>query len=109
MKTHVFLQIAASGMLVGLMLTPAWAQVSQPARSEISYSAEIERIEFVGIPVAQQKLFLDGLGVRAGDKLSLEIRQRIGRELGRIRKGTTFMYKAGSKSGMAKLIIQADC
>lgn len=72
-------------------------------------SAVVETIEFKDVSPQMQKVVLDRIGIRIGDVLSGEARQRIGRELGKVRKGMTFTYKAGSKQGTAQLIISGDC
>lgn len=98
---------AAICALLGLScLASAFAQ-SRPM--DVPLTAIVETIEFQDVAVDKQQLILDRIGVRVGDRLNGETRQRIGRELGRVQKGMTFTYKPGSKWGTAKLIISADC
>jgi hypothetical protein len=81
----------------------------QSSSVEVPFSAVVETIEFKDVSQQEQKLILDHIGVRVGDKLTAEVRQLIGRELGKIHKGMTFTYKPGSTSGRCKLVISADC
>lgn len=75
----------------------------------VPVSAVVETIEFKNVSPQIRKVVLDRIGVRVGDKLSSEARQRIGRELGKVQKGMTFTYKTGSTEGTAQLIISGDC
>ena len=104
MKFHSFLLLSVS------VLVPASAQDPAPSQPfRIPVSAVIESIDFENVTPANQKLVLDRIGVRAGDELTVEVRHRIGGEIGKVQKGMTFTYKAGSKWGAVKLIIQGDC
>ncbi len=105
----------AATLLCSSLLVPAFSQghsTVRPAQSptvEVPFFAVVESIEFKDVSREQQKLVLDRIGVRVGDVLSVEVRHRIGRELGQVGKGMTFKYVAGSKPDTAKLIISADC
>ncbi len=115
MKSTFLKSLGASFLLCAFLLVPAFAQrptgtVSAKSRPvAVPFFAVIETIEFNDVPSELQKVALDRIGVRVGDTLTGEARQRIGRELGKVKKGMTFTYKPGSKSGTAKLIISADC
>ena len=79
----------------------------------VSVGAVIETIRFDGIDAAKQGAILERVGVKAGDVLSGEVRQRIGRELNRGEKagqsGMTFTYRPGSRPGTAVLVISSGC
>jgi len=111
MKIATFTRCAASALLSAALLVPAFGQVraTQSSAIDVPYSAVVETIEFKDVTAAQQKLVLERIGVRVGDKLDVEARHRIGRELGKVQKGLVFSYKAGSRSGTATLIISSDC
>ena len=102
-------------LLCAFLLIPAFAQrpagtvSTQSVPTYVPFSAVIETIEFKEVSSELQKVVLDRIGVRVGDVLTSESRQRIGRELGKVRNGMTFTYKPGSKFGTAKLIISGDC
>jgi outer membrane protein assembly factor BamA len=96
----------ASVLSAALLLVPALAQ-SRP--DVVPTSAVVETIEFRNVPPERQRLVLDHIGVRVGDTLNGEARQRIARELGKLNKGMTFTYTTGSAEGGAKLIISPDC
>lgn len=102
MKILALLALAVSG----------WA--GQPRPLDVSYDAVIETIQFTDVSEARQKLVLGSLGVRVGDRLSVEARQRIGRALHAAQasvaeKRLTFTYTPGAKYGTAKLLINAGC
>jgi hypothetical protein len=115
MKLTFFNWSAASLLLCSLLVSPAlpqhtnWRLAPQSRPGEIPFSAVVETIEFKDVSQETQKLVLDRIGVRQGDMLTVEVRHRIGRELGRIQKGLTFTYKSGAKPLTARLIISADC
>ena len=93
--------------LVTLAAVSGWAV-------EVSFEAVIETIQFDDVSEARQKLVLGSLGVRVGDRLSVEARQRIGRALGAAQgsvaeKRLTFTYAPGAKCGTVKLLINAGC
>jgi len=106
---------AAASLLCASLLVPAFSQersTVRPAQArtvEVPYFAVVESIEFKDVSREQQKLVLDRIGVRVGDVLSVEVRHRIGRELGQVRKGMTFRFEAGSKPDSVRLLISADC
>lgn len=79
----------------------------------VAPGAMIEMIQFDGVDGAKQAAILERIGVRAGDALSAETRQRIGRELNKGEKvgvnGLTFSYKPGSRPGTATLVIASGC
>lgn len=83
------------------------------AQGPVSTLAVVETIRFEGVAEARQAAILERIGVREGDTLSAETRQRIGRELNRGEKagqtGMTFTYKPGSRPGTATLVISAGC
>ena len=92
------------------LTTLLFAFLAIPVLAEhVPFTASVESIEFKDITQDQQIVLLDRIGVRVGDKLTAETRQRIGRELGKLQKGMTFTYKQGSRSGTAKVIISPDC
>lgn len=104
----------ASVLLCSVLLVPALAQApkhmpAEPQANDVSFSAVVETIEFKGVSPELQKVVLDRIGVRQGDRLTVDARHRIGRELGKVQSGLTFTYKAGSRPATAKLIISADC
>ena len=107
--------LGVSSLLCTLLLCPALAQrptgavSTQSQPSYVPLSAVIEAIEFKSVSPELQKSALDRIGVRVGDTLNVEARQRIGRELGKVQQGMTFTYRPGAKPGTAKLIISADC
>jgi hypothetical protein len=115
MKSTFLGSLGASILLGAFLLVPAFAQrpagtgSAQTRPVDVPFFAVIEAIELKDVPSELQKVALDRIGVRVGDILTGEARQRIGRELGKVKKGMTFTYKPGSKSGTAKLIISADC
>lgn len=115
MKLASFRSLIASSLFGALLLCPALAQRPDTNRSaqtrpaDVPLTAVIETIEFDGVSAELQKLALERIGVRVGDMLSGEARQRIGRELGKVRQGMTFTYRPGAKAGTAKLIISSDC
>ncbi|MBK5291509.1 MAG: hypothetical protein JJE04_07540 [Acidobacteriia bacterium] len=115
MQFATFTRCAASILFCVSLLVPAFAQRPAEGRStqsqpvEVPFFAVVETIEFKDVPQEEQKLVLDRIGVRVGDMLTVEVRHRIGREIGKIRKGMTFTYKAGSAWGTVKLVISADC
>jgi len=81
--------------------------------SYVSPSAVIETIQFEGVDGDRQAAVLERIGVRQGDTLSVEARQRIGRELNKGEKagasGLTFTYRPGSRPGTATLVISSGC
>ena len=115
MKPATLRWLGVSPLLCTLLLSPALAQRPAGAvstQSRVVYvplSAVIEAIEFKSVSPELQKAALDRIGVRIGDTLSVEARQRIGRELGKVQQGMTFTYRPGAKPGTAKLIISTDC
>ena len=115
MKPETLRRLGVSSLLCTLLLCPALAQrpggaVSAQSRpAYVPLSAVIEEIEFKSVSAELQKAALDRIGVRVGDTLNVEARQRIGRELGKVQQGMTFTYRTGAKPGTAKLIISADC
>lgn len=93
--------------LVTLAAVSGWAV-------EVSFEAVIETIQFDDVSEARQKLVLGSLGVRVGDRLSVEARHRIGRALGAAQgsvaeKRLTFTCTPGAKYGTAKVLIDAGC
>ena len=96
-------------LVTGPALTPGTLSILAADSQVISFSATVETIEFQGVSPETRKLVLDRIGVRPGDMLTAVTRQRIGRELGKVQKGLTFTYKAGTRPATAKLIISADC
>ncbi len=114
MKFAIFTRRAASTLFCACLVVPAFAQAPPEVRPpqprvEVPFFAVVETIEFKDVSLEEQKLVLDRIGVRVGDALTVAVRHRIGRELGIVKTGMTFTYKAGSKWGTAKLIISADC
>jgi outer membrane protein assembly factor BamA len=83
------------------------------AQGPVSTTAVIETIQFDGVAGPKQAAILERIGVRTGDALSVETRQRIGRELNKGEKvgqsGMTFTYKPGSRPGTAVLVISSGC
>jgi len=83
----------------------------QPAY--VAPESVIETIQFDGVAGPKQAAILERIGVRTGDALSVETRQRIGRELNKGEKvgqsGMTFTYKQGSRPGTAVLVISSGC
>ena len=106
MKSAILKSLGASSLLCALLLCPASAQ-TRPAY--VPLSAVVEAIEFKSVSPEIQKLTLEKIGVRVGDTLNGDARQRIGRELGKVQQGMTFTYTPGAKPGTAKLIISSDC
>ena len=106
MKLHPSIRFAAAALLGASLLSPTFAQ---GPRADVPFFAIVETIEFKDMSQQQQKLVLERIGLRVGDMLTADARQRIGLEIGKIQKGSTFTYKAGSKPGTAKLIISAEC
>jgi len=92
----------ASALFCGILLLPASA-------AEVPFSAVVETIEFKAVSPDVQKLVAGQIGVRPGDMLTAEARQRIGSGLRKVRKGLTFTYRSGSKPATAKVIISGDC
>ena len=89
-----------------------WAERSKPLA--VSYDAVIETIQFTDVSEVRQKQVLSSLGVRVGDRLTVEARHRIGLALGAAQssvaeKRFTFTYTPGAKWGTAKLLINAGC
>jgi hypothetical protein len=115
MKLASFKSFGVASLLCAIILVPAVAQKpggtlsAQSRRADVPFSAVIEAIEFNGVSAEMQKAALDRIGLRVGDMLTGEARQRIGRELNKVQKGMTFTYTPGRNSGTAKLIISADC
>jgi hypothetical protein len=115
MKSVSFRSLGASSLLCALLLCPALGQSpagavsAQSRQGYVPLFAVIEAIEFNGVSPELQKVTLDRIGMRVGDTLNGEARQRIARELGKVRQGMTFTYRPGAKPGTAKLIISADC
>ncbi|MCW5982430.1 MAG: hypothetical protein KIT09_30365 [Bryobacteraceae bacterium] len=115
MKFTSFRSLGTIAVLWGFLLVPAFAQPpsgtvsAQSQAVDVPLFSVIESIEFNDVRPGLQKVALERLGVRVGDILTGEARQRIGRELGHVQKGMTFTYKPGSKFGTAKLIISGDC
>jgi len=115
MKSATLKSFGISSLLCTLLLYPALAQrpagpaSTQTRAAYVPLSAVIETIEFKSVSPELQKVTLERIGVRPGDTLNGEARQRIGRELGKVQQGMTFTYTPGAKPGTAKLIISADC
>ncbi len=83
------------------------------APAVVSPGALVEAIQFDGIAGQKQAAILERIGVRTGDALSAETRQRIGRELNKGEKvgpnGMTFTDRPGSRPGTAVLVISSGC
>jgi hypothetical protein len=69
----------------------------------------IESIEVVDVSTEMRKTVLTRIGVRVGDTLTADAKQRIGLEIGRVRKGMTFTYTPGFRPGTVKLRIDPSC
>jgi hypothetical protein len=69
----------------------------------------IESIEVVDVSTAVRKTVLARIGVRVGDTLTADAKQRIGLQIGRVQKGMTFTYTPGFKPGTVKLRIDPSC
>lgn len=105
--------IAAVCSLV-LLAGPSSALAS-PA---VPANAVIEAVAFEGISMAEHRTILDRIGVRVGDRLGAQARQRIGRRLNVLgdardfsypNGGLTFSDRPGSKPGTVVLVISAGC
>jgi hypothetical protein len=73
------------------------------------FNPVIESIEVVDVSTEVRKAVLTGIGVRVGDTLTGDAKQRIGLEIGRVQKGMTFSYTPGFKPGTVKLRIDPSC
>lgn len=90
----------------------SWAE--QPRPLDVSLNAVMETIQFTDVSEVRQKQVLSRLGVRVGDRLTVEARHRIGLALGAAQssvaeKRLTFTYTPGAKWGTARLLINAGC
>jgi outer membrane protein assembly factor BamA len=99
-------------VLAAASIGAVFAQGPQTPAS-VSLGAVVEEIRFDGIEDRKQAAILERIGVRTGDALSADTRQRIGRELNKGEKvgqtGMTFTYRPGSRPGTAILIISSGC
>lgn len=110
LRTLALLGLATVAIL--RVVVPTTAAAASPAF--VPVDAVIDSIRFENnVPADKQTAILSRIGIRVGDTLSIEARQRIGRELNRGEKagspGFTFSYKPGARIGTVTLTISADC
>jgi outer membrane protein assembly factor BamA len=108
-------RLIAPVSLVVLLAAPSSAAVS---KSRVAGDPVIEAVVFDGVSMAEHGAILERIGVRVGDVLTFEARQRIGRRLNVVgdarafsfaNQGLTFSDRAGSRSGKVILVISAGC
>jgi hypothetical protein len=104
--------------LAGSMLLFAGPASAQGANPPVAGEPVIETIAFDGVPLAEHQAILDRIGLRAGDRLTVPARHRIGRRLNVLGDARTFSYtnegltfsdRPGSKPGRVILVIAAGC
>ena len=61
--------------LVTLAAASGWAEQSKPLA--VSYDAVIQTIQFTNVSEVRQKQVISSLGVRVGDRFTVQARQRI--------------------------------
>ena len=66
--------------LIALAAASGWAEQSKPLAG--SYDSVIETIQFTDVSEVRQKQVLSSLGLRVGDRFTVQARHRIGLALG---------------------------
>jgi hypothetical protein len=101
-----------------LLVLQAVPSSATPAKARAASPPVIEAVVFDGVAMSEQRSILDRIGVRVGDVLGVEARQRIGRHLNVLgdartfsfsNEGLTFSDRPGSKPGKVILVIAAGC
>ena len=100
MKSLFLVRVVAAVLLSMMTEMPALGQGAVP------FTAVVASIEWRDVGAKDRAAILARIGVGRGDVLSIEARQRMGRELG---KNLVFSYKPGAEPGTAILVISADC
>jgi hypothetical protein len=100
--------ILASGLTAGLDVRSVSAQAAKQQTARV-LDPVIESIDVVDVSTEVRNAVLTRIGVRVGDTLTVAAKQRIGFEIGRVRKGMTFTYTPGLRPGTVKLRIDPSC
>jgi hypothetical protein len=100
--------LLAPALVPGLS-TPAIGNQTPTQQAARLHNPVIESIDVVDVPTDVRNAVLSRIGVRVGDTLTESAKQKIGIEIGRVRKGMTFTYTPGFAPGTVKLRIDPSC